>query len=142
MKRTDWTLMALNAAGPDGLSPVQLQKTLFILSKQLPDAVGDSFYNFVPYNYGPFDRAVYEDAEELARGGQIEITQRDGENWNRYVITREGEVDISRAVYEHRDAADYLERLVKWVQEQTFQGLVSAVYAKYPEMRANSVFQG
>jgi hypothetical protein len=143
MTKSDWMLLAITAAGAKGLSPVQLQKTLFLLGKEMPEAVGSDWYAFEPYNYGPFDRRVYEDAESLARKGEVEITQRAGENWNRFTPTRDGEVTASWRVREAPPGAvDYLNRLVEWVQQQTFQKLVSTIYAKYPEMRANSVFQG
>ena len=127
-----------------GLSPVQLQKTLFLLGKKMPKAVGESFYSFQPYNYGPFDRTIYTDAQRLADKGQIQIERRANESFDRYVITRDGEVDISRlAHYEAKDVSVYLrEKLVPWIQAQTFESLVSAIYAEYPDMREHSVFQG
>jgi len=30
----------------------------------MPDQVDADFYNFKPYHYGPFDKTVYDDAEE------------------------------------------------------------------------------
>lgn len=142
--RIDWLLLALNAAGSKGLSPVQLQKTLFLLGQKMADKVGAGFYDFQPYHYGPFDRDVYTDAEKLAASGRIEIEQREGESFNRYIITREGEVDVSRlAHYEAEEVSEYLrEKLIPWVRSQSFQSLVSAIYAEYPEMRKHSVFQG
>lgn len=143
MNRKDWTLLAIATAKTKGLSPVQLQKTLFLLGKEMSDAVARTgFYDFEPYHYGPFDRAVYTDAVQLAKGGEVEITQRAGENWNSYVATRDGEIRASWLAREVPAAVAYLDRLVEWVQSQSFQGLVTAIYAKYPEMRANSVFQG
>lgn len=142
LTRKDWTLLAIAAAKLKGLSPVQLQKTLFLLGREMPEAVGRDFYDFTAYHYGPFDRAVYTDAEELAVAGEVEVTQRAGENWNRYLVTREGEIRASYLEREVPQAAKYLDELLDWVLRQTFQGLVTAIYAKYPEMRANSVFQG
>jgi len=142
MNRKDWTLLAICAAGHKGLSPVQLQKTLFLLGKEIPEAVNGDFYDFQPYNYGPFDRRAYIDAEALADEGRVEISQNAGENWNRFTATRDGEIKASYLQREVPEATEYLSRLVPWVQQQTFQQLVKAIYAKYPEMRANSVFQG
>lgn len=142
LTRKDWTLLAVEAAGVQGLSPVQLQKTLFLLGKEMPEAVGNAFYQFQPYHYGPFDHGVYADAEQLAKAGEVEITHRKGENWNRYVITRDGTVRASFVKREAPAAFEYVCRLVEWVHGQTFQSLVTAIYAKYPEMRKNSVFQG
>jgi hypothetical protein len=142
LTRSDWTLLAIDAAGREGLSPVQLQKTLFLLGKRLPSAVGSDWYDFQPYHYGPFDRKVYTDAERLAAKDEVEVIQRQGESWNRYALTRDGEIRTSYLCRENPDAVEYLKRLVEWVQQQTFQTLVTTIYAEYPEMRANSVFQG
>src|SRR5947209_2707195 len=70
MNRKDWTLLAICSANGNGLSPVQLQKALFLLSREMPNAVGN-FYHFTAYHYGPFDRAVYDDAERLAADGMV-----------------------------------------------------------------------
>jgi len=140
--RKDWTLLAIRAARRGGLSPVQLQKTLFLLGKEIPEQVGTQFYNFKPYNYGPFDQAVYADADRLSAEGYVDIVQRSGESWKTYTITRDGEIKASYLDLEAGEVRSYVDQLVEWVQQQNFQQLVRAIYAKYPEMRANSVFQG
>jgi hypothetical protein len=66
MERKHWTLLVLAAAGGDPLTPVQLQKTLFLLEKERPEVSGRNYYRFTPYAYGPFDSRVYADAEILA----------------------------------------------------------------------------
>ena len=143
MNRKDWALLAICAANGRGLSPVQLQKTLFLLGREMPHAVGSTFYKFRPYHYGPFDRAVYVDADELANTGDVAITQRHGETWNRYLATAEGceRASILRSTAPP-GTVSYLDRLIEWALRQSFQSLVRAIYEKYPEMRANSVFQG
>jgi len=65
MEAKDWMLLFIANAGERGLSPVQLQKGLFLLQKARPRAVGENFYDFQPYNYGPFDRDIYVHADEL-----------------------------------------------------------------------------
>jgi hypothetical protein len=143
MTPRDWTLLAIDAANGDGLTPVQLQKALFLLSREMPDAVSEGFYHFVPYHYGPFDRRVYADAERLAQDGIVTIAQRSGENWSRFIINETGKSQAaSLRRYVMRNATDYLGRVVEWVQRQSFEQLVRAIYEKYPDMKANSVFHG
>jgi hypothetical protein len=60
MKRNDWLLLAVAAAKDDGLDPVQLQKSLFLLSEKRRD-VGTKFHEFEPHNYGPFSKEIYTD---------------------------------------------------------------------------------
>ena len=67
MDRKYWTLLALGAAEGKALTPVKLQKTLFLLGQVFPKM--EDFYNFVPYDYGPFNASIYEDAKILAQDG-------------------------------------------------------------------------
>jgi hypothetical protein len=141
MNPQDWTLLAISAADAKGLTPVQLQKVLFLLGREMEHELGGSFYKFRPYHYGPFDRAVYDDAEKLSNQEAIDVSQRVGENWNRYVISDEGrkqaEFVKKRA---SNGAVEYLERVVDWALRQSFPQLVNAIYTKYPDMKVNSVF--
>ena len=117
MTRQDWLLLVLAAADGKPLSPLQLQKSLFLGSVDIsrsfplsrestspcrsggaiggparPNGVGGSaacpkcqhnlvgydlarllgsdFYTFRPFDYGPFDAAVYRDAWD-AIGGDL-----------------------------------------------------------------------
>lgn len=141
MERKDWTLLAITAAGSRGLSPVQIQKSLFLLGKELPSEVGPFFYDFIPYNYGPFDRNVYMDASELSEKGLISIVDT-GSGLKQYLPTHLGTQCAS--LLKHAASAralDYLDRIVQWTQGLSFSALLRAIYAKYPEYRQNSVFQ-
>ncbi len=142
MERSDWTILALAAAGGEPLTPVQLQKSLFLLGAKLPDEVGDSFYEFSPYNYGPFSSDVYADAEELSERGLVRIEHKPGRTWVEYAATPEA---IQRTRELHRVASEravaYLESAVHWCRKLTFRQLVEAVYVAFPEQRVNSVFR-
>jgi hypothetical protein len=143
MRRENWTLLAICDAGESGLSPVQLQKTMFLLGREMSDAVGDGFYDFVPYNYGPFDARVYSDAEYLASKGLVDVGQPMGARWKTFRATAKGcaaAAEVESSI--DPKAVDYLRDVVAWTQKLSFQALVKAIYTKYPEMRANSVFAG
>ena len=65
MERSELVLAALAAGGKNAsYSPVQVQKLLFLVDREGEKLVGGKHFNFVPYDYGPFDREVYD---ELAR---------------------------------------------------------------------------
>ena len=50
LDRKDWALLAIANAGHGvSLSPVQLQKSLFLLGRELGSKVGANFYDFQPY---------------------------------------------------------------------------------------------
>lgn len=144
MNRDRWTLLALAKAHDRGLSPVQLQKSLFLLGQNLNgDTIGSDFYQFEPYNYGPFDVAVYQDAERLADKGYVAITRTPERRWPLYQITASGAAAAQQAQsYLTPAAIRYLESVVAWTQRLSFRQLVMAIYARYPEMRERSVFQG
>ena len=97
MERQRWTLLAIDEAAPSGLSPVQLQKTLFLIGKNLTREVGDSYYSFVPYNYGPFDAHVYSDAEVLIKQGLVFETRSAGRSWSYYRSRKAGIGWLSRS---------------------------------------------
>ena len=69
MTRQDWLLLVLAADGKT-FSPLQLQKSLFLVGYDLAKLVGSDFYTFRPFDYGPFDATVYRDGrpEQAAQG--------------------------------------------------------------------------
>lgn len=143
MTRKDWTLLVVAAAGGKAVSPVQLQKTLFLLSRNLsPEDLGvDRLYDFEPYDYGPFDGAIYQDAERLEEEGYVAIDQA-GSRFRSYRATPEGldRADRLRAKLNPKAVA-YLDRIITWVASLSFNQLLEAVYKAYPEMAKNSVFR-
>ena len=66
-KQIDIVLAALAASKGAAHSPVQIQKLLFLLDRKLADRLEGPHFNFVAHNYGPFDRAIYDQLEELAK---------------------------------------------------------------------------
>jgi hypothetical protein len=140
MERKDWALLAISFAGGRGLSPVQLQKSLFLLGKELPAEVGDGFYDFIPYNYGPFDRAVYVDANKLSEDGLVNIAERSLKEYSPTPLGLQCASLLEGAASPRARA--YLQQIVKWTQSLSFSQLVRAIYDRYPEYRQNSVFQG
>lgn len=142
MQREDWTLLALSKAYPKPLSPVQLQKSLFLLGTELSEVVGHDFYVFEAYHYGPFDKDIYSDADGLASDGFVTVSQSP-RGWREYSATVEG---VSRAHKLEKKllpaAVAYLGEVVRWAQKQSFQSLVRNIYARYPSYRRNSVFRG
>jgi hypothetical protein len=140
MDRSDWNLLVLSAAAGKPLSPVQLQKVIFLLQRNYPEAVGAG-YNFQPYNFGAFDADVYSDAEGLELQGLSKITRSPG-GWKEYAATPAG-LERAKALEAEADprAISYMKRVVAWARGLTFQDLVRAVYKAYPDTKANSIFR-
>ncbi len=143
MRKEDWLLLMLKCAGPHGLSPVQLQKALFMIGREAPQATGQDYYAFQPHNYGPFDANAYRDAEALARQGLVVITPEPGQSWATYSVSPEGGRRAETASKElSAEVLKYAQDVASWIREMSFAQLVRAIYARYPEYRANSVFRG
>ncbi len=122
-------------------SPVQVQKVLFLIDKEIPKLTGGPFFDFQPYDYGPFDKAVYDTLEELTRGGLVDAAP--GLRWRRYRLTDTGQQEGSKILGTlDRRASDYIKKVSKFVRALSFEDLVSAIYKAYPDMKVNSVFKG
>jgi len=141
MNREDWVLLAIYFGQERGLSPVQLQKCLFLLGQEMGREVG-YFYEFYPHNYGPFSKEVYSDAELLESRGMIAI-ERDPNSYARYISTAVGQTRVRDVIAKQAPnrVQEYLANIVDWAQKQSFASLVRAIYDKYPQYRVNSVFQ-
>jgi DNA-binding PadR family transcriptional regulator len=141
LSNTDWLLVVLGASKAGRLTPVQIQKSLFLLYKEAPKHVGQNFYRFEPYDYGPFSATIYRDLEDLAKGGAIAIESEPMQRWPKYAITAAGRVRAEAAKKKlDPKASAFVQRVVDWVTSKSFPELVSAIYARYPEFKANSVF--
>jgi len=142
LRGRDWTLLAIACAEGAPLTPVQLQKVLFLLGERQKKVVGSGFYHFRPYNYGPFSPDIYRDAETLESEGLVQI-DRDApqRTWALYRATPEGlrwAQELAATI--PPVSSDYLRRLVEWARSLSFHQLVSAVYRAYPTQRARSIF--
>ena len=139
----DFLLLVVAAGEGKPLTPVQLQKTLFLINEAKLNEASESLYNFEPYHYGPFDARVYEDADALHDEGLVYRLPSNEGNWTDTAISVSGMAkarELEKKLYPPN--AKYIRDLVEWVQELTFRQLVSAVYKAFPKYRKNSVFQG
>lgn len=142
MTPKDWTLLAIAAADGEPLTPIQLQKSLFLFGQKMPNEVGDNFFSFVPYDYGPYCAEIYREAERLAQEKSILILPSPGGRYQEYRLTPLGhEAAIALKTPETQRAIEYLESVVKWARSQTFTGLLSAVYEAFPAFAVRSVFR-
>jgi hypothetical protein len=141
--RQEWLLMALAHRNGEPMTPAQIQKAMFLMSAEANALVGQSFYKFVPYNYGPFDAKVYHDLDNLATSGLITTVHFTGRSWRLYAVTPAGLVEATRLKEKaNKQGVAYLAKVVDWVSSLSFPQLVRAIYAKYPQYKANSVFTG
>jgi len=141
--RQDWLLMALARRDGQPMTPAQIQKAMFLMSAEASEFVGRGFYNFIPYNYGPFDADVYHDLDALTTQGLVTSAPWPGRGWKMYAVTAAGLVAASKVKRSaNANGVAFLEKVVDWVSSLSFPQLVRAIYAKYPKYKANSVFTG
>lgn len=143
MGRSDILLTVLAAANGQSFTPAQLQKALFLVTTNTPHLFDEgSIFNFEPYDYGPFDKAVYDEANLLRAIDLCEIRPSTSGRWNTYSATdagvERGHMLISQI---QPDAAAYIRSVAEWVRQQSFSSLVRSIYESYPEMKANSIFR-
>ena len=142
MKREDVLLAILAVADGRGYQPVQMQKAMFLLQQNLSGLIteGECYY-FEPYDYGPFDKQVYEDAETLSCSDLVEITKSPNGRWKTYAASALGS-ERGTAVLQTlpKDYQGYISAVSSWVRSLGFNELVKSIYAMYPDMKKNSVF--
>ena len=143
LTRQDWLLLALSKSPGGAMSPIQIQKALFLFGQEVGGLIGTEFYSFEPYDYGPFDAAIYVDLRRLMKEGGVRGEWSPGRNWKSYMLTGSGR-KVVRTIEEDADTrlADFLRRIVEWVEGRSFSDLLRGVYAAYPEFAVNSVFRG
>ena len=139
----DFLLLVVAAGAGKPLTPVELQKILFLINEAKLLESDDSLYNFKPYHYGPFDAQVYKDADILGREGLVHRLPSDEGSWTDTTISTAG---LNKAEDLRKELPEpwikYIHELVGWSQKLTFRELVSVIYKMYPQYRENSVFQG
>jgi hypothetical protein len=143
MNRRDAVLAILAAADGSGYGPAQLQKALFLISRNAPDVFDDGRgFNFKPYDYGPFDKSVYDAADALALEGLCCVS-RSFNGYRTYSATEEGRAAGERLLASlDEQKRNYVEEVSRWVRSLSFAQLVKSIYQAYPETRENSIFVG
>jgi uncharacterized protein len=101
--------------------------------------VGGPHFDFQPYDFGPFDRDVYDTLETLAAQGLVYQRRARYQLWT---LSPEGYrrgAELLRAY--PSAAATYIQQVAAWVRSLPFNRLVAAIYRAYPEMKAKSIFR-
>lgn len=142
MERKEIVLAAFAASNGAEHTPVQAQKLFFVIDREIPQLVGGPFFNFIAYDYGPFDSDVYNVLRQLEEDGDAETLYCSPSGFRRYKLTVQGQLK-GMGILQGLDkkASDYVMALSEWIRRLSFAELVSAIYKAYPEMKANSVFR-
>jgi uncharacterized protein YwgA len=141
LNREELILAALSTSEGRPYQPVQVQKLFFLIDKNIGDQLGGPYFDFQAYDYGPFDKEVYQALEGLEKEGLVEIVNSGSWAPRQYRLTQSGqeagEVHIKKLP---KDLGKYIHAVSDYVLRLSFADLVSAIYQAYPDMKVNSVF--
>lgn len=129
--------IAAGAEGPFDLDPIRLMKGCFLVS-QRGRAEWKAAFNFKPFAYGPFDRAVYRVRDALLARGLLQEDEHG--RYPAYSLSDEGRATVERIREEFGDAdAHWLARIGAYVTSKSFWQLLDEVYTAYPDFAVRSV---
>lgn len=129
LNRQKTILYMLQAAGRS-LSRMEVTKWCFLLGEETRSGGGKSFYQFVPYHYGPFSFCLYREADALVRDELLK--EPDEKSWELTSQSRAGVRNLSAEV--KNDVATIVRRFGHRPIEETRR----YVYQRFPWFTVNS----
>ncbi len=140
MNKEDWLLLIIGEAGDRGLTPIRMQKSLFLIKQNLGGEIEGDFYDFEPYNYGPFCKSIYKDTDKLESEDLIRIDMPDNKKWIECIVTVNGKERVQKIKNSlSPNVLKYIEDLVIWISKLSFREIISYIYKKYPQFKENSI---
>jgi hypothetical protein len=135
----DWALLVIGASA-DGLLPIQLQRSLYLLGERSAELNRSGFYRFQPVGSGEFSEQVYADVDLLSKDGLVSIrfSERDGARI--YRLTPAGAERAKKLEKLARpELIQFLRRTVSWVStrsvDQLLRGSIEKVGSKEPRSK-------
>ena len=132
LNRQKCILLMIDRAGRP-VTHLEIIKWAFLTALEMPSGGGSSFYDFLPYQYGPFSFAMFRELGGLARKGYIRDAEWSGHAAWELVGNMRGEIaNLAKDV--RRDAARVVERFIGKSDDE----LLDYVYDRFPWYTANS----
>jgi uncharacterized protein (DUF488 family) len=123
-------VLHLLAAANRPVTHMELTKWCFLLKHETDSRGGPAFYQFLPYQYGPFSFVLYREIQELVDQGLIEAP--DEKSWQLSPRTNIALFSVPRTAAE--DAAAIAKRVRGW----KLSNLIDTIYDRYPDWTVNS----
>jgi DNA-binding PadR family transcriptional regulator len=123
--RRGWLLLAVAVSGASGLSPVQLERSLFLVCQKREEHVGPDFYGFESNGSGPASPALYVDIDALVTAEYVVKEWVPESSCSIFRLSEAGRAwaaDFRRKM--KKEALAGLEDAVAWVKEQSYQEMV------------------
>lgn len=114
----------------------RLVKGLFLVDRMFEEEFGKTTdFEFEAYKYGPFDKSVYHELDQLIASGLVEVRETGRYQADNIVLTKEG-IEVAREAFEVLTPEE--QKLISWIKgkhiQQPVDQLLSFVYNQYPEM--------
>ena len=128
----------------------RLQKMVFLLQKELEQGeqsgVSDPTYDFIPYDYGPFSKNLYDDLDAMIDQRFVDDTEerlRSGKVKYIYEIEDDGQelVDSeAECLGEMNEVLQVAREIKREYNDMLLSDLIEFVYSEYPDYAERSVF--
>lgn len=129
LKRQKALLRMIQRAGRP-VGRIEAVKWAFLLREETASGGGDSFYDFLPYHYGPYSFSLYQEADKLVKNGYLEAV--DGKHWAATELASSVTATIDR------DIGSDADRVVERFGKTPYRKLIDYVYDRNPWYTANS----
>lgn len=113
-------------------SKLQVMKWAFLLSHETLSHGGKTFYQFLPYRYGPYSFTLAQETDSLIRNGFLE--QRENYFWSLTELGKELAVNLPKIVLQD------IHTIIEKYGRLSGQELIDLVYDKYAWFTVNSDF--
>ncbi|MEO6808288.1 MAG: DUF488 family protein [Isosphaeraceae bacterium] len=122
-------LLILELAGRP-VQRLELMKWSFLLRHETASKGGSSFYDFVPYRFGPFSFALYQEIQRLVELNYL--LEEDDQTWRINPEPVGSPLELAPSV--EKEVRRLFSRLARFSANQ----LVDYVYERHPEFTVNS----
>jgi uncharacterized protein YwgA len=129
MLRRQRTILKLLSTLAGGISTTQLQKYIFLLREETFFRYDTTFYEFLPYKFGPYSFSAHREVEALASCGYIQ------EAASSLSISETGRMEAKGV---DNDTTRAVLSIISKYSELPVRGLLKDVYARYPWYAINS----
>lgn len=132
------TILAILAGAQRPLTRTALVKFAFLARQETALSEDLTYYDFVPYKFGPFSFALYRELEGLKRNGYVEQKMRDRLRLGPDLLAE------SRALIDQLPACDQtaVQKVLRKYGRLGQDRLVDYVYAQYPWYASRSERRG
>jgi len=126
-------LMMLQQTGGTA-SILQMMKWAFLLSCETPSHGGKTFYQFIPYQYGPYSFTLNQETDSLIRNGFLE--KELDNRWNLTPLGKSLEITLPN------DVSKDICQISEIYGKLSGQTLINLIYDKYDWFTINSDLPG